>query len=80
MSHRDRLLGIGNWLKIYGETIYGTRKGFMRPAAWGVTVEKGDRVYLHIMHPEKINKQLILTGFPYKILKAYRFESGQLVR
>jgi len=79
-SHRDRLLGVGKWLTIYGETIYGTRKSFMQPADWGVAVEKGDRVFLHIMYPEIINKPLTLTGFPYKIRKAYHFESGLPVR
>ena len=52
-AHKERLLGMGNWLKIYGETIYGTRKSFMKPAEWGVAVEKGKKVYLHITHPEK---------------------------
>jgi alpha-L-fucosidase len=79
-AHKERLLGIGNWLKIYSETIYGTRKSFMLPAEWGVAVEKGDKIYLHITHPEKIMGQLNLTGFPYKIDKAYRFESGKSVK
>ena len=78
-SHRERLLGIGNWMKTYGETIYGTRKSFMKPADWGVAVEKGDKVYLHIIRPEKLNKELILNQFPYKVKKVYRFETGKTV-
>lgn len=76
-SHRERLLGMGEWLKTYGETIYGTRKSFMKPADWGVAVEKGNRVFLHIMHPEKIGDQLVLDHFPYRPEKVYRFESGE---
>jgi alpha-L-fucosidase len=76
-AHKDRLLGIGEWLKTYGETIYGTRKSFMKPAEWGVAVEKGDKVYLHIINTEKINKELILGNFPYQVKKAYRFETGK---
>ena len=49
----------------------------MKPAEWGVAVEKGDKVYLHIINPEKINKELILNKFPYKVQKAYRFETGK---
>jgi alpha-L-fucosidase len=78
-SHKDRLLGVGTWLKTYGETIYGTRKSFMQPAEWGEAVEKGDKVYLHITKPEKLDKQLTLTHFPYKVSKAYSFETGKTV-
>ena len=78
-SHRERLLGIGNWMKTYGETIYGTRKSFMKPADWGVAVEKDDKVYLHITRPEKLNKQLTLNNFPYKVSKSYMFETVKTV-
>ncbi len=78
--HKERLQGIGNWIKIYGETIYGTRKSFMQPAEWGVAVEKGNFVYLHVMNPEKINDQLILRDFPYKIKKASGFETGRSLK
>jgi alpha-L-fucosidase len=78
-SHKERLLGIGSWLRSYGETIYGTRKSFMKPEEWGVAVEKGDKVYLHIIRPEKVNNELTLNHFPYKVSKAYRFESGKAV-
>jgi len=77
--HQDRLLGIGNWLKIYGETIYGTRKSWMKPADWGVAVEKGNKVYLHIIHPEAIYFELKLKNFPYQLKKASSFESGKAV-
>ena len=76
-SHKDKLTGMGDWLKIYGETIYGTRKSFMQPAEWGVAVEKGDRIYLHIIDPVKAGNQLILKDFPYKIKKAKFFETGK---
>jgi alpha-L-fucosidase len=78
-AHRDRLIGMGNWLKTYGETIYGTRKSFMKPAEWGVAVEKGDKIYLHITQPEKLNNELLLNHFPYKLIKASRFETGKNV-
>lgn len=76
-AHKERLLGMGKWMQTYGETIYGTRKSFMSPADWGVAVEKGDKVYLHIINPEKLNKELTLNNFPYEVNKAYRFETGK---
>jgi len=78
-AQKERLLVIGDWLKVYGETIYGTRKSFMNPADWGVAVEKEDKIYLHIIHPEKAGSQLYLSKFPYKVNKAYCFETGKRV-
>jgi alpha-L-fucosidase len=78
--HKVRLLGMGEWLKTYGETIYGTRKSFMEPAEWGVAVEKGNFVYLHITNPSKLSTHLTLTNFPYRLKKAVRFENGKQVK
>ncbi len=79
-AHRKRLLEIGNWLNSYGRTIYGTRKSRMKPAEWGVAVEKGNTVYLHIIYPEKLKDKLTLNNFPYKINNASWFESGKPVK
>ena len=79
-AHRERLLEMGNWLKTYGETIYGTRKSFMKPAEWGVAVEKGDKVYLHITNPKAVKNQIELKDFPYELKKASCFESGKNIK
>ena len=78
-AHRKRLMEMGNWMHTYGETIYGTRKSWMKPAEWGVAVEKENTVYLHILYPEKLKKQLDLNNFPYKITSATWFGSGKEV-
>jgi len=78
-SHQERLLGMGNWLKKYGETIYGTRKSFMKPADWGVAVEKGDKVYLHVTNPKAVKNQIVLRDFPYELKKANQFETNQSI-
>ena len=44
-----RLAEVGDWLKAKGETIYGTRGGPVAPRPWGVTTQKGDRVYVHVL-------------------------------
>ena len=51
----------------------------MKPADWGVAVEKGNKVYLHIINPEAINFELKLKNFPYQLKKASSFESGKAV-
>jgi alpha-L-fucosidase len=40
---------IGQWLKTYGDSIYGTRGGPISPRTWGVTTQKGNTVYVHIL-------------------------------
>ena len=79
-AHRERLLAMGEWLKTYGETIYGTRKSFIKPAEWGVAVEKSDKVYLHIINPSAVKNQIELKDFPYELKKASRFESGKNIK
>lgn len=48
-ENMDTLKMMGNWLKKYGETIYGTRKGPIPPAVWGATTQKGNRVWIHVL-------------------------------
>lgn len=45
----ERLAEIGEWMKVYGETIYGTRGGCVAPHPWGVTTQKGNKLYVHIL-------------------------------
>ncbi len=40
---------MGEWLKVYGETIYGTRGGPLTARDWGVTTQNGNKVYVHIL-------------------------------
>lgn len=58
---QDRLLRLGEWLKIYGETIYGTTGGIVKPTDDYAVTKKGNILYLHILNP-KLNK-VILPNF-----------------
>jgi alpha-L-fucosidase len=42
-------LGIGQWLKRYGQSLYGTRAGPYKPGPWGVCTHTEDTIYLHVM-------------------------------
>ena len=44
----ERLQGIGEWMRRFGESIYGTRRGDIA-ADWGVSTQSGDTLYLHIL-------------------------------
>ena len=41
---------MGEWMKVYGKSIYDTRGGPVSPRPWGVTTQKEDTVYVHIMN------------------------------
>lgn len=49
----ERLRGLGGWMKKYGGSIYGTRGGPLKPMPWGVTTQKGNKIYIHILQCEK---------------------------
>ena len=44
----ERLKVMGEWLRKYGETIYGTTAGDLPAQDWGVTTRKGNRLFVHI--------------------------------
>jgi alpha-L-fucosidase len=45
----ERLHEVGDWTSKYGETIYGTKGGPVSPRPWGVTTQKGNRIYVHVL-------------------------------
>ncbi len=45
----DTLMLMSKWLDKYGETIYGTRKGPIDPRPWGVTTQKNNNVFVHLL-------------------------------
>jgi alpha-L-fucosidase len=44
-----RLTAVGAWLSKYGDSIYGTRGGPIAPGEWGVTTQKDNKIYVHIL-------------------------------
>ena len=45
-----RLQAVGEWLSKYGDSIYGTRGGPVPPGDWGVTTQRENRIYVHILN------------------------------
>ncbi len=76
----ERLREMGAWLRTNGETIYGARPGPIPARDWGVTTQKGDKVYLHVLKldddvlalprlPRKISRISHLDGRPVTFLE-----------
>ncbi len=73
----DTLMAIGQWLEIHGETIYGTRRGPVRPQEWGALTTSGNTVYVHVLDPGE--GAVEIKGFFPKIRSAKFFDDGSRV-
>jgi len=68
----DTLMAIGQWLELHGESIYGTRKGPVSPQEWGVTTQKENIVYVHVLDHK--GGTLEINGFEAKVKSARFFD------
>jgi len=69
---------MGTWINKYGETIYGTRGGPVSPRSWGVTTQKANKVYVHILDAEDSN--LLIPDFGKKVKSISVFTSGEKLK
>ncbi len=74
----ERLKAMGEWMKTYGETIYGTRGGDVTPRDWGVTTRKGNKLYVHILNLQ--DKGLFLPLTTAKVKSAVVFKNKKPVK
>ena len=74
----ERYAAMGKWLQTYGETIYGTRGGFVTPRDWGVTTLKGKTMYVHLLNLK--DNAVYLPMGNHKIKSARVFTDKQAVK
>jgi alpha-L-fucosidase len=74
----DRLHWMGNWIQTYGESIYNTRGGYLRPQDWGCITQTDNKMYVHVLQQSR--DSLSLTNFPVKkIGKVYMMKNKNAV-
>jgi alpha-L-fucosidase len=73
----ERLQAMGQWLQQNGETIYGTKAGFIKPQSWGAVTEKENKVFIHLLNS---NDEKLFIKFPYKIKSVKTFVGKQAVK
>ena len=73
----SRLAEVGTWLGTNGEAIYGTRGGPLAPHPWGVTTQKGNKVYVHVL--ENQDQALLIPALPSKVHAAKLLGTGAAV-
>jgi len=74
----DRLREIGAWLNTYGDSIYGTTGGPVKPGGWGVTTQRGNIVYVHVLDPSLT--VLALPGISKPVRAAHLMNGGTEVK
>jgi alpha-L-fucosidase len=74
-DHKKRMLQMGDWLRQYGETIYGTQGGPYIPGVWGASTHTGNKVYLHVL--ASWNGKLNLPALPAKVEKVKVLSGGK---
>ena len=76
-SAAARLAALGAFMRVNGAAIYGTRGGPIAPRPWGVTTQKGDTVYVHLLHGA--DAVVALPALPRAVTKAYLLDGGAAV-
>ncbi|MCW5554751.1 MAG: alpha-L-fucosidase [Verrucomicrobiae bacterium] len=70
----ERLAGIGQWMKVNGDSIYGTQASPFKKLPWGRCTQKPGRrtttLYLHVFDWPK-DGQLLVPGLQNQISKAW---------
>lgn len=69
--------GIGKWLKVNGESIYGTQRTNLPVQPWGVTTLKGDTLYAHVYRWPSDGK-LVIGGLRSEIKKGWCLANKKL--
>jgi alpha-L-fucosidase len=69
-----RLEEMGDWLRKYGDTIYGTRGGPWKPAKSIASTRRGNTIYVHLLDWK--GKPAILPNLPRKILRGTALTGG----
>jgi len=67
----ERLAYIGKWMSKYGSTIKGTRMGAVPPQTWGVSTQKGDTLYLHLLDCKDAKVTIPLNSKRVKSVSMY---------
>lgn len=76
-EHAARLRDVGHWLERHGESVYGTRGGPIPPRPWGVTTQRGDTVYVHVL--DWVDPELSLPRLPRAVRSARSLADGEAV-
>jgi alpha-L-fucosidase len=73
----ERLREVGRWLTTFGSSIYNTRRGPVPPRDWGVTTQRGDTVFVHVL--DWRDRVLALPALESRVASARMLDGGTRV-
>lgn len=76
-THAARLRGVGEWLKVNGESVYGTRAGAIPPTEVSVSTRKGDTHYVHVL--QYTSDSVVLKSVPNSVQRAHILHNGEAI-
>ena len=68
---------MGEWLRKYGDSVYGTTAGDIQAQEWGVTTRKGNRLFIHIMN---YNEKELTLPLDCKVKKIQKFPDKKSIK
>jgi len=76
----ERLQQVGDWMKVNGDSIYGTTKSPLKAAPdWGRITQKGRLLYLHVFNWPADGK-IVVAGLNGKISSAKLLATGEKLK
>ncbi|MGM9775142.1 MAG: alpha-L-fucosidase [Candidatus Egerieousia sp.] len=73
----ERLEAIGKWMNRFGPTIYGTDEGCIEEQPWGVTTQRSDTLFVHVL---KDTSEVLLPLAAHNVLEARTFSDGKEIK
>jgi alpha-L-fucosidase len=74
----ERLTAMGRWLRINGQSIYGTSASPFRKLSWGRATTRRGTIYLHVFNWPRDGK-LVVPGLKNKVLRAHLLSTRKAV-
>jgi len=71
----ERLKEMGEWLKQYGSSIYGTKGGPFKPNTWLASTNRGNNIYIHLLSWPK--DELRLPAIPERKVNNISLMGGE---
>jgi alpha-L-fucosidase len=75
----DTLAKVGEWMKVNGKTVLGTRGNFVNALDWGVVTGNEKNKFVHILEKKDNNNFVFIPKYTEKVTKVTLYGKGTAV-